>query len=91
MQKKRILNNPLASNTASVRCNNMLNVIFLNFQNFNKMKNSILKSALSTFAAKKEVSTKNFEVITSLETIRGGLAAALGCTNCKKKQTQVNN
>lgn len=55
------------------------------------MKNSILKSALSTFAAKKEVSTKNFEVITSLETIRGGLAAALGCTNCKKKQTQVNN
>ena len=69
----------------------MLNVIFLNFQNFNEIKNSILKSDLSTFAAKKEVSTKNFEVITSLETIRGGLAAALGCTNCKKKQTQVNN
>ena len=70
MQKKWILNNPLASNTASVRCNNMLNVIFLNFQNFNKMKNSILKSALSTFAAKKEVSTKNFEVITSLGSTR---------------------
>lgn len=28
------------------------------------MKNSILKGALSTFAAKKEVSTKNFELIT---------------------------
>jgi len=65
----------------------MLNVIFLNFQNFYKMKNSILKSALSTFAAKKEVSTKNFEVITSLGSIKGGLEAALGCTNCKKKQS----
>jgi hypothetical protein len=52
------------------------------------MKNSILKSALSTFTAKKEVSTKNFEVITSLGSIKGGqLEAALGCTNCKKKQS----
>ena len=55
------------------------------------MKNPILKSALSTFAAKKEVSTKNFEVITSLGSIKGGLESALGCTNCKKKQTQTNN
>ena len=53
------------------------------------MKNSILKSALSTFAAKKEVSTKNFEVITSLGSIKGGLESALGCTNCKKKQSGV--
>ena len=35
------------------------------------MKNSILKSALSTFAAKKEVSTKNFEVITSFGPVTG--------------------
>jgi hypothetical protein len=49
------------------------------------MKNPILKSALSTFATKKEVSTKNFEIITSLGSIKAG--AALGCTNCKKKQS----
>ena len=55
------------------------------------MKNSILKSALSTFAAKKEVSTKNFEVITSLGSIKGGLESALGCTNCKNLQTNQLN
>lgn len=55
------------------------------------MKNSILKGALSSYNAKKEVSTKNFEVITSLGSIKGGLESALGCTNCKKKQTQTNN
>ena len=59
--------------------------------NFFKMKNSILKGALNSFNAKKEAS-KDFEVIRSLESIKGGVAdAALGCTNCKKKQRGGTN
>ena len=56
------------------------------------MNNSILKGALNSFNAKKVATTKDFEVITSLESIKGGLAdAALGCTNCKKKQKGGTN
>ena len=55
------------------------------------MKNSILKGALNSFNAKK-VTSKDFEVIRSLESIKGGVAdAALGCTNCKKKQRGGTN
>ncbi len=53
-----------------------------------KMKNSILKGALKSFNEKKETS-KDFEVITSLQSIKGGKNEddiVLGCSQCKKKQ-----
>ena len=49
------------------------------------MKNSILKEALKSFNEKKKAS-KDFEVITSLQSIKGGYEAPLGCSGCKKKQ-----
>ncbi|WP_291066497.1 MULTISPECIES: hypothetical protein [unclassified Empedobacter] len=52
------------------------------------MKNSILKGALKSFNEKKETS-KDFEVITSLQSIKGGKNEddiVLGCSQCKKKQ-----
>lgn len=55
------------------------------------MKNSLLKGALNSFTAKKETSTKSFEIINSLESVKGGYAAPLGCSNCKKKQVVQNS
>ena len=55
------------------------------------MKNTKVKAALNSNKKKKEAS-KDFEVIRSLESIKGGVAdAALGCTNCKKKQRGGTN
>jgi len=53
------------------------------------MENPILKRALSSLSAIKQDSTKNFEVINSLESVKGGYTAPLGCSNCKKKQSTI--